>query len=83
MKGGDRTINEYILTIKTKPSKIFCVQAHNEFMAKVKFIEVCKQFMKTDNDGHQDHWSILKKAIESNKYSIIQNYDYCGVREII
>lgn len=74
--------DEYILTVNTKPNKSYRVYASNEKQAIERFINVCKLYMKTNNQTSKDHWQDQDKAILDGDYIIFKNNDYNYVRKI-
>lgn len=74
------TGSEFIMMVK---DRIFRVVAHNEGLAERTLINACKEYAKTTNEDSKNHWESIMYETMNKNYTIMKNYDYLGVREVI
>lgn len=80
-KGGDIIINEYILVIHGK-GEVFRVYSHNERLCITTFLSACDKYSRTENEEYKKHWQELKGLVLEDKYTIIHNEDFIGIRKV-
>ena len=73
------TIKEYILLVG---NEIFRIYAHNQQNALSTFGKACFKFRNTDNKHYQEYWDNFRGLMLADKYTIIENTDFVGIRKI-
>ena len=51
--------------------------------ANVVLMTACKKYAKTNNAKYKNYWNEIYDHIINEKYEIIENTDFCGVRKIV
>lgn len=71
-------VSEFILIIN---DDLFRVYDFSEEQALNTFVKACKQYMHSGSkDEYKHYWSDMITSIQKNKYQIIENLDFQGVR---
>lgn len=72
-------IKEYILLVV---NNVFRIYAHNQKEAISIFGKACAEFRNTDNKHYQEYWDNLRGLMLADKYIIIENTDFRGIRKV-
>lgn len=75
-------INEYILILHGTDT-IYRVYAHNEQLAIRVFEDLCEEYADVKDEESKKHWESLLKAIMEDRFTLIKNDDFKGVRAIV
>ena len=70
-------------TIIVENGDAFRVYSTNKENVSVILSSACKNYAKTKNSEYKNYWDEIYDYITNDKYEVIENTDFCGVRKII
>jgi hypothetical protein len=73
-------IKEFIYIVN---NKVFRVYSKDKQEAKKTIIKTASEYSKTDNDYYRKHWVDIVNSIVDDNYTMVQNTDFLGIREVI
>jgi len=73
-------IKEYIFIVN---NKVFRVYSKDKQEAKKTIIKAAGEYSKTDNDYYRKYWVDIVNSIVDGNYTMVQNTDFLGIREVI
>ena len=73
-------IKEFIYIVN---NKVFRVYSKDKQEAKKTIIKTASEYSKTDNDYYRKHWVDIVNSIVDGNYTMVQNTDFLGIREVI
>lgn len=57
--------------------------SHNTKEAESTFVDMCKEYSKSNNETHVEYWKLLSDKIINQQYQCIRNEDFKGVRRVL
>ena len=74
-----KNTKEYILNVC---NETYAIYAETKICAINIFLDLCDKYSVTDEIDFKNYWLKLKKDILNNKFQIIENLDFHGVRKL-